>query len=154
MYGMLEITGEHMESETGFCVCTSEILYYSSTTSKSQVDCAVLSSTQRCSKNIKETAPLLFSLLLLPLQTHPGTNVSIIDLFDRSASLQPLWKQVEGFKDAIYPIMQNAADGVHLICYSQGDSSECHWVLMYVLRRCILTFVTLGNNMKRVTKMM
>ena len=54
------------------------------------------------------------------LQSHPGTNVTVIDLFDRSASLQPMWKQVEGFKAAIYPIMQNAADGVHFICYSQG----------------------------------
>lgn len=55
-----------------------------------------------------------------PLQSHPGTNVTVIDLFDRSASLEPMWKQVEGFKAAIYPIMQNAADGVHFICYSQG----------------------------------
>lgn len=55
------------------------------------------------------------------LQSHPGTNVTVIDLFDRSASLQPMWKQVEGFKAAIYPIMQNAADGVHFICYSQGQ---------------------------------
>ncbi|CAB1321119.1 unnamed protein product [Coregonus sp. 'balchen'] len=53
-------------------------------------------------------------------QSHPGTNVSVFDLFDRSSSLQPLWKQVEGFKAAIYPVMQNAADGVHFICYSQG----------------------------------
>ncbi|CAM4635745.1 unnamed protein product [Leuciscus chuanchicus] len=51
--------------------------------------------------------------------SHPGTNVTVLDLFDRSASLQPLWKQVEGFAEAIYPIMQNAADGIHLICYSQ-----------------------------------
>uniref|UniRef100_A0A8C1S2Y9 palmitoyl-CoA hydrolase n=1 Tax=Cyprinus carpio TaxID=7962 RepID=A0A8C1S2Y9_CYPCA len=45
--------------------------------------------------------------------------VCFVYLFDRSASLQPLWKQVEGFTEAIYPIMQHAADGVHLICYSQ-----------------------------------
>lgn len=56
----------------------------------------------------------------LSFQSHPGTNVTVIDLFDRSASLQPMWKQVEGFKAAIYPIMENAADGVHFICYSQG----------------------------------
>lgn len=54
------------------------------------------------------------------LQSHPGTNVTVINLFDRSSSLQPMWKQVEGFKEAIYPIMQNAEDGVHFICYSQG----------------------------------
>lgn len=58
--------------------------------------------------------------LFFLLQSHPGTNVSVIDLFDRSSSLQPMWKQVEGFKEAIHPIMQNAEDGVHFICYSQG----------------------------------
>lgn len=55
-----------------------------------------------------------------PLQSHPGTNVTVIDLFDRSASLQPMWKQVEGFKTAVRPIMQKATDGLHFICYSQG----------------------------------
>eukprot|EP00079_Xenopus_tropicalis_P037814 XP_017951585.1 PREDICTED: lysosomal thioesterase PPT2 isoform X1 [Xenopus tropicalis] len=53
-------------------------------------------------------------------ESHPGTNVTVLDLFDNKESLQPLWKQVQGFKEAIYPIMQNAGrDGVHLLCYSQ-----------------------------------
>ncbi|XP_028834878.1 lysosomal thioesterase PPT2-like [Denticeps clupeoides] len=53
-------------------------------------------------------------------KSHPGTNVSVIDVYDDLFSLEPLWKQVEGFKNAIYPIMQSASEGVHLICYSQG----------------------------------
>ena len=63
------------------------------------------------------------------VQSHPGTNVSVIDLFDRSSSLQPMWKQVEGFKAAINPIMQNAEDGVNFICYSQGG---CLTVCVFV----------------------
>ena len=55
-----------------------------------------------------------------PPQSHPGTNVSVLDLFDRGQSLRPLWVQVEGFRRAVEPIMANAAGGVHLICYSQG----------------------------------
>uniref|UniRef100_A0A8C3HDW2 Palmitoyl-protein thioesterase 2 n=1 Tax=Chrysemys picta bellii TaxID=8478 RepID=A0A8C3HDW2_CHRPI len=68
-------------------------------------------------------SPSVFSHLLHFInQTHPGTNVTVVDLFDHSQSLKPLWVQVEGFRQAISPIMQNAADGVHLICYSQGTA--------------------------------
>ncbi|KAG8127642.1 hypothetical protein E2320_014538 [Naja naja] len=65
-------------------------------------------------------SPSDFQLLLNFInETHPGTNVSVVDLFDRTESLKSLWMQVEGFRQAIYPIMQNAVDGVHLYCYSQ-----------------------------------
>uniref|UniRef100_A0A8C0J2X6 Palmitoyl-protein thioesterase 2 n=1 Tax=Chelonoidis abingdonii TaxID=106734 RepID=A0A8C0J2X6_CHEAB len=68
-------------------------------------------------------SPSEFSQLLCFInQSHPGTNVTVVDLFDHSQSLKPLWVQVEGFRRAISPIMQNAADGVHLICYSQGTA--------------------------------
>ncbi|KAL6473781.1 hypothetical protein MHYP_G00173420 [Metynnis hypsauchen] len=77
-------------------------------------------------------------------QSHPGTNVSVIDLFDRSASLQPLWKQVEGFKEAIYPIMQNAADGVHLICYSQGGL-VCRGILSTLPDHNVHSFISLSS---------
>lgn len=53
-------------------------------------------------------------------QSHPGTRTIAVDLYNEKESLQPLWKQVEGFTKAIYPIMQSSPDGVHLICYSQG----------------------------------
>ncbi|XP_071251326.1 lysosomal thioesterase PPT2-A-like [Salvelinus alpinus] len=53
-------------------------------------------------------------------EAHPGTNVSVIYLYDNMASLMPLWVQVQGFKNTLYPIMQEAEHGVHLICFSQG----------------------------------
>ncbi|XP_026086023.1 lysosomal thioesterase PPT2 isoform X1 [Carassius auratus] len=75
--------------------------------------------------------------------SHPGTNVTVLDLFDRSASLQPLWKQVEGFKEAIYPIMQHAADGVHLICYSQGGL-VCRGILSTLPDHNVHSFISLS----------
>lgn len=54
------------------------------------------------------------------LQTHPGTVVTVLDLFDGRESLRPLWEQVQGFREAVAPIMAKAPQGVHLICYSQG----------------------------------
>ena len=53
-------------------------------------------------------------------QTHPGTVVTVLDLFDGRESLRPLWEQVQGFREAVAPIMAKAPQGVHLICYSQG----------------------------------
>ncbi|XP_013868554.1 lysosomal thioesterase PPT2 [Austrofundulus limnaeus] len=76
-------------------------------------------------------------------QSHPGTNVTVIDLFDRSSSLQPMWKQVEGFKAAIYPIMQNAADGVNLICYSQGGL-VCRGILSTLSDHNVHSFISLS----------
>lgn len=84
------------------------------------------------------------NLLRFINESHPGTNVSVIDLFDRSASLQPMWKQVEGFKAAIYPIMQNAADGVHFICYSQGGLI-CRGILSVLSDHNVHTFISLSS---------
>ncbi|KAL2083864.1 hypothetical protein ACEWY4_019382 [Coilia grayii] len=53
-------------------------------------------------------------------ESYPGTTAIAVDLYNNEDSLQSLWKQVEGFKKAIYPIMQSSPEGVHLICYSQG----------------------------------
>ncbi|KAG9264923.1 lysosomal thioesterase PPT2-like isoform X1 [Astyanax mexicanus] len=53
-------------------------------------------------------------------ETHPGTNVTTVDLYDNMASLKPLWQQVEGFRKAVLPIMESATDGIHFICFSQG----------------------------------
>lgn len=77
-------------------------------------------------------------------ESHPGTNVSVIDLFDRSSSLQPLWKQVEGFKEAIYPIMQNAEDGVNFICYSQGGLI-CRGILSTLPDHNVHSFISLSS---------
>ncbi|XP_069775668.1 lysosomal thioesterase PPT2 isoform X2 [Narcine bancroftii] len=79
-------------------------------------------------------------------QSHPGTNVTIIDLFDRTKSLMSLWSQVEGFKQAIYPIMENAANGVHMICYSQGGLI-CRGILSTMPAHNVHTLVSLSSPM-------
>ncbi|XP_072115447.1 lysosomal thioesterase PPT2-A-like isoform X4 [Mobula birostris] len=76
-------------------------------------------------------------------QSHPGTNVTIIDLFDRTQSLKSLWSQVEGFKQAISPIMQNAANGVHMICYSQGGLI-CRGILSTMPDHNVHTLISLS----------
>uniref|UniRef100_A0A672KM26 palmitoyl-CoA hydrolase n=1 Tax=Sinocyclocheilus grahami TaxID=75366 RepID=A0A672KM26_SINGR len=53
-------------------------------------------------------------------QSHPGTNVTTLALYDYTGSMKPLWQQVDGFREAIRPIMESTDDGVHLICFSQG----------------------------------
>lgn len=89
-----------------------------------------------------------------PLQSHPGTNVTVIDLFDRSASLQPMWKQVEGFKTAVRPIMQKATDGVHFICYSQGvwvRKIDLKWgKTFWYFRKRSHVFLVLFSSLDRV----
>ncbi|XP_029441763.1 lysosomal thioesterase PPT2 isoform X2 [Rhinatrema bivittatum] len=77
-------------------------------------------------------------------QTHPGTNVTVIDLFDHQKSLKPLWEQVRGFGEAVYPIMQNAADGVHLLCYSQGGLI-CRGLLETMPDHNVDTFISLSS---------
>uniref|UniRef100_A0A6I8QZJ3 palmitoyl-CoA hydrolase n=1 Tax=Xenopus tropicalis TaxID=8364 RepID=A0A6I8QZJ3_XENTR len=78
-------------------------------------------------------------------ESHPGTNVTVLDLFDNKESLQPLWKQVQGFKEAIYPIMQNAGrDGVHLLCYSQGGLI-CRGLLQTMPDHNVDTFISLSS---------
>ncbi|TRY96749.1 hypothetical protein DNTS_009613 [Danionella cerebrum] len=52
--------------------------------------------------------------------SHPGTSVFIPAAYSYVKSMEPMWKQVAGFKDAISPIMESSKDGVHLICFSQG----------------------------------
>ncbi|XP_068616460.1 lysosomal thioesterase PPT2-A-like [Brachionichthys hirsutus] len=53
-------------------------------------------------------------------ETHPGTEVTVIDLYDYMASLKPLWMQVQGFRISINAITRKAPNGVHLLCFSQG----------------------------------
>ncbi len=51
-----------------------------------------------------------------------GTEVYNIDGYDAEYSLLPMWRQVNEIKGRMLPIMQNAKDGVNLICFSQGES--------------------------------
>lgn len=51
---------------------------------------------------------------------HPGTNISLINIFEERESFAPLWEQVSGYQEKVRPIMQQAKDGLHIIGFSQG----------------------------------
>lgn len=55
-------------------------------------------------------------------QAHPGTNITLIKLFEERDSFKPLWMQVSAMTEKIRPVMQDAKYGVHIIGFSQGIS--------------------------------
>lgn len=55
-------------------------------------------------------------------EAHPGTNITLISLFEEVDSFKPLWMQVSTMREKIRPVMQEAKDGVHIIGFSQGIS--------------------------------
>lgn len=61
-------------------------------------------------------------LASLITQAHPGTNITLISLFEEVDSFKPLWMQVPAMREKIRPVMQEAKDGVHIIGFSQGIS--------------------------------
>ncbi|GAA6220469.1 lysosomal thioesterase PPT2-A-like [Lates japonicus] len=78
------------------------------------------------------------------IEMHPGTEVSVIDLYNDIFSLRPLWKQVEGFKKALSSIMQKAPDGIHLLCFSQGGLI-CRALLSTTPDHNVHTFISLSS---------
>ncbi|MEJ1271061.1 palmitoyl-protein thioesterase 2 [Cricetulus griseus] len=77
-------------------------------------------------------------------ETHPGTVVTVLDLFDGRESLRPLWEQVQGFREAVVPIMEKAPEGVHLICYSQGGL-VCRALLSVTDEHNVDSFISLAS---------
>lgn len=55
-------------------------------------------------------------------EAHPGTNITLIKLFEEVESFKPLWMQVSAMTEKIRPVMQEAENGVHIIGFSQGIS--------------------------------
>lgn len=55
-------------------------------------------------------------------KAHPGTNITLISLFEEVDSFKPMWMQVSAMREKIRPVMQEAKDGVHIIGFSQGIS--------------------------------
>lgn len=53
-------------------------------------------------------------------RSHPGTKLLNVDAFNNMASLQSMWKQVDGVYDKIKAFMDDASEGVNMVCYSQG----------------------------------
>ena len=60
---------------------------------------------------------------------HPGTNVTLVKLYEELQSFAPLWKQVTDMTEVIRSVMQDAKDGVHIIGFSQGIYSSA-WPVM------------------------
>ncbi|XP_028985930.1 lysosomal thioesterase PPT2-like [Betta splendens] len=77
-------------------------------------------------------------------KAHPGTVVKVIDLYDYMASVKPLWRQVRGFRKAIRPIIQQAPQGVHLLCFSQGGLI-CRALLSKIPNHNVNTFISLSS---------
>nr|XP_045013075.1 lysosomal thioesterase PPT2 isoform X2 [Jaculus jaculus] len=77
-------------------------------------------------------------------ETHPGTVVTVLDLFDGRESLRPLWEQVQGFQEAVKPIMEKAPQGVHLLCYSQGGL-VCRALLSVMEEHNVDSFISLSS---------
>ncbi len=73
-------------------------------------------------------------LVKLIKESHNGTEVHDIDGYDGVMSLTPMWEQVANIKAKMLPIMQQAKDGVNMICFSQGEcvcvSPLLQWVLL------------------------
>ncbi|XP_037083060.1 lysosomal thioesterase PPT2 homolog [Pollicipes pollicipes] len=53
-------------------------------------------------------------------QAHPGTEIHNMNLFAHYYSLEPIWKQVKGFKAEMEKLLNNQTEEVHLIAHSQG----------------------------------
>ncbi|RVE68314.1 hypothetical protein OJAV_G00090770 [Oryzias javanicus] len=77
-------------------------------------------------------------------RAHPGTKVTVIDLFNHRDSTKPLWKQVHGFGRVIQRIARRSPEGVHLLCFSQGGPI-CRGVLSVLPNHNVHTFIALSS---------
>ncbi|KAM9852362.1 lysosomal thioesterase PPT2-like [Aulostomus maculatus] len=84
------------------------------------------------------------TLSLYITKVHPGTEVTVVDLYNFLASLKPLWWQVQGFRKAIEPIMKKAPDGIHLLCFSQGGLI-CRALLSTTPDHNVHSFISLSS---------
>uniref|UniRef100_A0A8C4WV03 palmitoyl-CoA hydrolase n=1 Tax=Eptatretus burgeri TaxID=7764 RepID=A0A8C4WV03_EPTBU len=78
---------------------------------------------------------------------HPRTNVTIIAKYDYLFSLEPLWKQVAGFRASIRPIVNSAPNGINLVCFSQ-DTSYLKWLFPGHVRTSVyrVCYTPLGQD--------
>nr|XP_057909934.1 lysosomal thioesterase PPT2-A-like [Doryrhamphus excisus] len=84
------------------------------------------------------------TLALFISKVHPGTEVTVVDVYKNMGSIQPLWKQVEGFRKVIEPVMRQTRDGVHLLCFSQGGLI-CRALLSTTPDHNVHTFIALSS---------
>lgn len=74
---------------------------------------------------IFDSAKSLSTLVQRIQEVHPGTPILNVDLFDDLDSITRMWEQVKSVEEHVRPFMKSAADGVNMICYSQGITSYC-----------------------------
>ncbi|XP_074508900.1 lysosomal thioesterase PPT2-A-like [Sebastes fasciatus] len=84
------------------------------------------------------------TLSLFITKVHPGTEVTVIDLYNNLASMKPLWRQVRDFRKAFDAVVQKNPDGVHLLCFSQGGLI-CRAILSTAPHHNVDTFVSLSS---------
>nr|XP_054770219.1 lysosomal thioesterase PPT2-A-like [Lytechinus pictus] len=54
------------------------------------------------------------------MKAHPGTNITIPDIYSYYKSLEHLWKQFPDYLKAIQDVINRSPNGIHLVCFSQG----------------------------------
>ncbi|XP_014668730.1 PREDICTED: lysosomal thioesterase PPT2-A-like [Priapulus caudatus] len=77
-------------------------------------------------------------------EAHPGTNVTIVDLYNDAESFTRMWTQVSDYSQKMGAMMNASKDGVHLICYSQGGLI-CRGVLSVLPYHNVDTFIALSS---------
>eukprot|EP00163_Fabomonas_tropica_P002985 TRINITY_DN1246_c0_g1_i2.p1 TRINITY_DN1246_c0_g1~~TRINITY_DN1246_c0_g1_i2.p1 ORF type:complete len:305 (-),score=45.43 TRINITY_DN1246_c0_g1_i2:17-931(-) len=75
-------------------------------------------------------------------QTHPGTVIHNLDLFNNDDSIVSAFVQVPVLVETINKLTANYTDGYHLLCHSQG-SFLCRAVLEYNNDNNVDTFISL-----------
>lgn len=53
-------------------------------------------------------------------KAHPGTNITIPNVYSYKSSLEHLWTQYQEYAKAIQDVINESPDGVNMVCFSQG----------------------------------
>lgn len=74
---------------------------------------------------ILDNSESLSTLVQRIQQVHPATPILNVDLFDDFDSITQMRIQVKVVEERVRPFMMNStADGVNMLCYSQGINSH------------------------------
>uniref|UniRef100_A0A3B4AEG5 palmitoyl-CoA hydrolase n=1 Tax=Periophthalmus magnuspinnatus TaxID=409849 RepID=A0A3B4AEG5_9GOBI len=76
-------------------------------------------------------------------QSHPGTEVTTLDLYDGLLSVKPLWTQVRDFRAKLEARLNQTKEGAHLLCFSQGGVI-CRGLLSVMPNHNIHSFISLS----------
>uniref|UniRef100_A0A3B4AFL5 palmitoyl-CoA hydrolase n=1 Tax=Periophthalmus magnuspinnatus TaxID=409849 RepID=A0A3B4AFL5_9GOBI len=76
-------------------------------------------------------------------KSHPGTEVTTLDLYDGLLSVKPLWTQVRDFRAKLEARLNQTKEGAHLLCFSQGGVI-CRGLLSVMPNHNIHSFISLS----------